>query len=151
MSWRFEHELRKLQAAQDKRRATCRKLILEARRQKKNEEEVDCIWNEASTDDGILGDEIDSLVTDELTNKAERYFLPVPPRDDKRYWRESYIPESGTYLTAEGVTFLRDAIREEEKKRRESRLAVLDATAKIVGMLIGLIGVCIGLASILWK
>jgi hypothetical protein len=124
---------------------------LDARRQKKSEDEVDRISDEASTDDGILGDEIDSLVTEELTNKAERYFLPVPPRDDKRCWKDSYIPESSTYLTTEGVTLLRDAIREEEKKRRESRLATLDATAKIVLMLTGLIGACIGLASILRK
>jgi hypothetical protein len=151
MSWGFERELRKLQAAQDRSRAIYRKLILDARREKKNEEEIQSILSEAFTEDGILGDEIDSLVTAALTNKAERYFLPVPPRDDKRYWKESYIPESGTYLTAEGVTLLRDAIRDEEKKRRESRLALLDATAKIVVMLTGLVGACIGLASILRK
>ena len=102
-------------------------------------------------EDGILGDEIDSLATEELTNKAERYFLPVPPRDHKRYWKDSYLPDRSIDLTAEGVTLLRDAIREEERKRRESRLAVLDATAKIVVTLTGLIGVCIGLASILRK
>ena len=151
MSWRFEHELRKLQKAQDKRRATCSKLLFEARQQKKSEDEVARISAEASLDDSILGDEIDSLVTEELTNKAERYFIPVPPRDDQRYWKKSYIPDDGTYLIAEGIAKLRDSIRDEEKKRRESRLAVLDATAKIVVMLTGLIGACIGLASILRK
>jgi hypothetical protein len=151
MSWRFERELRKLQAAQDRSRATYRKLLLEARRQKKSEEEVDLIWSEASTEEGILGDEIDSLVTEELTNKAERYFFPIPPRDDDRYWKKSYIPDNGTYLTVQGIAKLRDLIRDEEKKRQESRLATLETTAKIVVMLTGLIGACIGLVSILRK
>ena len=101
-------------------------------------------------EDQISEYEIESLVTWHLINRAEALFLPIPARGDKQHWKEAFAPGEH-HLTPLGISKVRDAFREEEKKRRDARIAFLDIAAKVVVMLTGLDGAMIGLVSVLKK
>jgi hypothetical protein len=119
MSWSFERKLRKLQKKRDRADVLYTKLYREAREANKGRDEIEEISGEARMDDQISAHEIGWLMTSELSQLAERYFIPLPSRDDGKYWAESPVEENSRHLTSAGISLVRDAIREEEKKRRE--------------------------------
>jgi hypothetical protein len=85
-----------------------------------------------------------------LTSLAERLLVPVPRRDDKTYWKESFTNEEFKVLTDVGISHLRDLIREENKKRRDEWIFWIELGIKFMTVLIGLAGAAIGVISI-WK
>jgi len=150
MNWLFDLKLRRLQKKRHRIAARYSKLYRMAKKKNKGHDECEQISGEASMDDQIAEYEIESLVTWELVRRAELLFIPVPASTDNEYWKDAYAPNQ-RHLTALGVSKVRDAIREEERKRREARLSFLDIAAKLVVMLTGLVGATIGLVSILKK
>ena len=143
----FERRIAPLLKEREKNRAFFGKLI-RAEKQKKDRDAVQSLISEFHSEDEVIEMRIDALITHTLVSDAESLFLPVPERSDKKLWKESYT--SGQYcLSPEGISLLRDAIRDEKKKRREVRFAYIEVIGKVVAMLTGLVGACIGLASIL--
>jgi len=95
--------------------------------------------------------EIEDLVTGHLVSKAEQLFIPIPPREDKKYWTESSQDHSRRVLSHAGISQIRDLIRDEQRKNREARLASIEMVSKILAFATGLVGACIGLISMLRK
>jgi len=147
---RYERKIAPLQKKSEKDRALYDKLLREATKAK-NRDEIEALRSEASDQHRIMQFEIDSVVTGELTREAELLFVPIPPRSDEKYWRESWLVEEIRHLTPEGVQLLRDAIRDERKKRREVRFGWIEIVSKIVALATGLIGAVIGLVATLKK
>lgn len=80
-----------------------------------------------------------------LSDKAESLGLPVPPLADKESWEEGYWPDT-IRLNVTAQAQLRKAIRE-EKREKWSFVAFL--LTNIATPIIGLIGVVMGLLSLL--
>jgi hypothetical protein len=148
---RYEFKLRRLQRERQRVDHFYAEKLSSARKNPKNGDDVRSLESEASHEWHLATDEIRGLVTEELTSVAERLFVPVPSWKEEKFWSESYIPGEQKFLTTEGVSHLRDLIRDERKKRREARLSQFDLVSKVIVTLTGLIGACIGLVSILKK
>jgi len=106
--------------------------------------------NDAQFECSMQENEIDILITEHLTSLAERLVIPVPPRANKTYWKESFTNEEFKVLTDVGVSYLRDLIREENKKRREEWNFWIELGIKFMTVLIGLAGAAIGVISV-WR
>ena len=147
----FNRQLKKLQKEKDALDKHYGELYRKAKRENKPYEEIDSIRTEATMETQFVELEIDSIVTHELTKKAEKLFLPIPQRDNDEFWKDSILTENIRHLTPAGITKLRREILEDTKRRRESKLATIEVVAKIVAMLTGLVGATIGLVTILSK
>lgn len=88
----------------------------------------------------MLTDEIARLVTDHLTEYANRLFIRTPERTDQTMWRESSCGE-GRLLTDQGIFTLRVGVRAEQKERREFLVTVLASLIGIIGAITGLVAV----------
>jgi hypothetical protein len=99
----------------------------------------------------IIDDNITQLTSEYLVSRAERYQLLVPQIDRKDgKWESSSV--TGRYrLTQAAILELRSAIRAEEKERSELTRSWLASIAPIIGALTGLVGVLIGLLTLLWR
>jgi hypothetical protein len=106
--------------------------------------------NDAQFECSMQENEIDILITEHLTSLAERLVIPVPPRANKTYWKESFTNEEFKVLTDVGVSYLRDLIREENKKRREEWNFWIELGIKFMTVLIGLAGAAICVISV-WR
>jgi hypothetical protein len=113
-------------------------------------EKIGELENDAQFECSLKDDEIDILITEDLTSLAERLLVPVPRRDIKTYWKESFTNEEFKVLTDVGISHLRDLIREENKKRRDEWIFWIELGIKFMTVLIGLAGAAIGVISI-WK
>ena len=138
MNWSFELMLWRLQKKRFRTAALYSKLYRKAKMEKKPQDELESIRGEALMEDQLSKYEIESHVTWALISRAEQLFLPIPASDEEGLWKEAYVPDKHV-LTPLGVSKLRDAIREEEKKRSDARIAILDIAAKVVVMLTGLV------------
>ena len=117
------------------------KLIETARREKRPKEEIELLNHEAGFEIGLLEEQVREVVTRELTSKAARMLLEVPPRnDDSGLWELSQSLPSWR-LTDKGIAQLRRTIREEQRVRREARIVW-------VGLVIGVIGAVTGLVAV---
>ena len=147
---KFEKRIAPLLKKREKNRAFYNKLI-RAEQRKADNSEYDNLVSEFNHEDDMIQMEIDSFLTNSIINEAEALYLPIPSRSETKYWKDSQYATHGIYLSAQGISLLRDAIRDERKKRREIRFSYIEVTGKVVVMLTGLVGVCIGLVSILKK
>lgn len=141
---------RRLRVLQNKREKTARIYAQAYRDAKKAGEDqlaIESIATEARFESDLIEFEIDSLMTGELTRLAERYFIPVPAPEEAKCWKEYPAISREQVLSAEGVSRLRDALRDERKRRREGVISMIDAVAKVATILTGLGGVTIGIIS----
>jgi len=98
------------------------------------------IHGEASTDDSLFNDEIETLITDRLLDQANWLFIRIPDRTDMTLWHKSDFGGQ-ILLTRKGVSTLRAAIRTEQKERREFFVIVLTSSIGIIGAITGLVAV----------
>jgi hypothetical protein len=134
---KFRWRLKRLFAEQDALRALYRAELTKARKERASSEDILSISGEASSEESLLQDNIDSVVTRFWIRRAERLFVPVPEKSDKDMWKESEFGE-GWLLTEKGISAVRSAVREEAKKSME-------IWATIGTILIGVIGAATGL------
>ena len=151
MNWLFERKLRVLQKKRDKLVRSYSQAYRAAKKAGKDQLTVEDIAGEAMFETDLIDFDIDSLMTSKLSRLAKQYFVPVPSMDEELYWKEYPAISPGKVLSAEGVSKLRDAIREERKRRREGVISMIDSFAKIAAILTGLGGVAIGIISLTKK
>ena len=146
---RFEKKIGPLLKEREKTFGIYKKLIDKAT-QEKDRDKVAQLRSEGRHEDRMIQYEIDCVVTGELTSEAQSLFVPLPSRDNEKYWQESALSgDDRKYLSDEGVSVLRDSIRDERRKRHDNKRATVELVVKVVTMATGLIGACIGLASVL--
>ena len=85
--------------------------------------------------------EIEKILTRELTNKARKYYIELPDRNDEIFWENGF----GYYILSDhGKSTLSKQIK---AHRREDYEFIF----KIISVLIGLIGALIGLVAVINK
>lgn len=151
MNLLFERRLRQLQSKRDNIARSFASDYRDAKKAGKDQFALESIRSESNFETDLIEFEIDSLMTGELTRLAERYFVAIPPWSEEKWWKEYPSISHGKVFSAEGVAKLRDAIRDERKRRRESVISLIDAFAKIAAILTGLGGVTIGIISLSQK
>ena len=115
------------------------KVIKEAKKEGKDKKEIEKIyWEMRSVNEPY---ELDLKVAESrlLVAKARHYSLFVPDYTDETKWENDY---GYRYLTENGQLELINFIRKERRER-------VDLITKIGSVVIGLIGVLIGLVSII--
>ena len=120
-----------------------RQLAAEAKGDKERQQEVFGEWSHVA---GEIEEELEEIFTKRLVKKARRWYVPIPPHP---YGRDTYEDENWErghatgiwYLKPEGVSKVRNLMREEKKWRRDYLIGW-------VGPLIGLIGALTGLISV---
>ena len=141
--WRKNRELHRVQRYYDTE-------IKKAKKEHKSSDEIDNLKTGLQADTYFIEEEINSLVTNQLVEKAHRLFLPVPTYDyDKNEMFDS-IWERGTmtgrsYLTPNGIMTLRNLIREETAARRKAILEWVAPFIGIIGAITGLLAVILAM------
>jgi hypothetical protein len=119
---------------------------------KKNREpgELECLLQEASEDEAMALDELNSKSGQNLLHQARMLGLATPPFKSESY-EEGLRPN--TYrLTASARAELRRLVREEKKARRDEWSGFFkDVVIPAILAFTGLIGTIIGLVSVLHK
>jgi hypothetical protein len=54
-----------------------------------------------------------------LCEKAKKYYVPIPPKDNSEYWEITSMWEDQKVLTSQGIFQLKNLTEIEEKKNRE--------------------------------
>src|SRR5215217_4300649 len=99
------------------------KEIADAQKSKAEYDELERIKSGFHNEFGMLDDEERGLHTSHLVRIASNYMLPIPrDSEEERVWEQSDVT-GDRWLTPEARVRLREAIRKEEKERRESVLA----------------------------
>jgi len=83
-------------------------------------------------------------LTDYYRTVADRLMVPMPPVEDQQMYKQvgwDKNPRQPRYLTDKGFTSIRNAVREEQKHRREVKAFWLTWVTGLGGMLIGVISV----------
>jgi hypothetical protein len=137
---KYRGRLSRLYVKRDKARKDYRKDIAEAKKQKENTEKIEGLLNEAWFTDDEYQDEITSLVTDHLRQKARKLMLPLPNYSDEESWEQSKF--SNRYiLTEKGIFDLKTKIRNEQKEILQLYLPWLTLIVGVIGALTGLFAV----------
>ena len=120
---------------------------LEVAKKKNDREEIESLLSALSHEQREPEEKMNLLKTHYLLSIADRLSLPTPPITEKDgQWEQSGF--SGRYfLTNKGITELRSLIRQERRERRERYEFIF----RLLTILTGLIGVFIGLISVLKK
>jgi hypothetical protein len=146
---RLQHTLRRLNRYYDQG-------IEKAERTGKWEQRAELIdesWFETA---GIVGrlNELDTLY---WRRKARRYHVPVPEqpieRKSDKNWEHIEDRQDGKtywYLTDAGIFAVRTLLREEQKYRRDGRLAYVAAGAQILAAITGIGGIAVAILSIVY-
>lgn len=139
---KYKYDLWKLQQEKDKTRRIFGKEMAEAEKKKASHDDMAHIVGEEMYFIDTIDEQIAQLQGQLLRRQAERYLIPFPKRITKNGdWEQSKI--TGRWLLGQKtVSELRNAIRREQKDRREKWQGWL-------ALLIGLIGALIGLLSVL--
>ncbi len=129
-----------------------RRAFEEAKR-KDDRDEMQRVLSEWSFELNPIRGRLAELDTDYWRRRARRFHVPFPERqaEPDENWGIIEALEWGKtfwHLTDAGIFRVRSKIREEQKYRRESRLAWVGASAQIVAALTGLLGALIGLLSL---
>lgn len=95
---------------------------------------------EASFQNDLVQDEIDTLITRHLTRRASRLFVPVPDPSEALMWRPNEY-SLGSVLTNHGIVELRRRIREETEASRTLFITILTSLTGIIGALTGLVAI----------
>jgi hypothetical protein len=139
---KYHLELKKLHKEQDKILACYLRDKKQALAEKRIDD-IEILSSEASGEDMIVRENIDSLVTRYWLRQAARNFIPVPDRKDETMWKDADF-DRRRFLTEKGISAVRTAVREEKRQSRE-------LWATIGSALIGAIGAATGLAAVLVK
>lgn len=115
------------------------KLLKEAKKEGKDHKDIEEIYREMTSINGPYEFDVKVAESRFLVAKANHYSLFVPDYSDKTKWENDY---GYRYLTENGQLELINAIRKERRER-------VDLITKIGSVAIGLIGVLIGLISII--
>jgi hypothetical protein len=114
-------------------------LAKDAKKEGKGRNEIDDIYGNFFSELGPYRLDLYLLKSSILTIKASKYNVPLPDRDKKELWGTTF---DDSYLTDKGRFIVNKAIREELKER-------LNTFTQIITVLAGLIGVLIGLITVL--
>ncbi|MGD1026211.1 hypothetical protein [Candidatus Binatus soli] len=133
---RIRHSLRKLNRQYDGE-------IEQARRRGDWNKEQELASEFFLYSDGYYG-RLYEMDTNYWRRKARRYHVPIPERgsEEDSNWKCIEDREDGHkywYLTETGIFAVRSLIREEQKYRRDSMLAVIAAFTGAGGVLIGIL------------
>lgn len=143
-----QSQLRKLQKTQKRTQKAYKKDIEEAKKVGKSREEIDLIQHTDLVERQIYDEEIETLQSRYLMNKAQRYLLSTPEiHVNSEDWEQSDI----TYrwrLSLSAQEKVRSKIDEYEKRRRERVHSWMTAIAGFIGACTGLIGVLVGLIAV---
>ena len=136
--------MRRLQADKRRIRKTNKKLIDQAKQQKKPRDELEVLHYDARIDIGQVDEDIWHLQMQYLSQQAEKYLLPIPEfKEDSGEWIQSIF--TGRWrLSPDALAKLRTDIRPEQKERREY-------WTTLITLLIGLVGALIGFVALLKK
>ena len=137
----FRWQLARLFAKQDATRRLYTRYYDEAKREKRNKDELEQLVDEAMMEESLIVDDIELLVSRFWLRRAQRLFVPTPDRKDAEMWKECIYTHSSV-LTDKGITCLRKAVREEETAAR-------DSWAHIAALLIGAVGAITGLIAVI--
>ena len=134
-------ELWKFQRDKDKLGRTYRKEIDQARTAGKSSEEIDNLIHEHMALSDLKDDDIEETQHRLICRQAEKFLVPTPRYIKKDgSWEQSHITGRWRFSHAE-ISQIKDAIRQEQKHRREHWLGWLCAITGIIGALIGLLSV----------
>ena len=114
-------------------------LAKDAKKEGKGRNEIDDIYGNFFSELGPYRLDLYLLKSSILTIKASKYNVSLPDRDKKELWGTTF---DDSYLTDKGRFIVNKAIREELKER-------LNTFTQIITVLAGLIGVLIGLITVL--
>ena len=114
-------------------------LAKNAEKEGKSRNEIENIYGQMFQERDPYKLDLNLLKSKILTKKASKYNVPLPDRDKKELWGTTF---DDSYLTDKGRFIVNKAIREELKER-------LNTFTQIITVLAGLIGVLIGLITVL--
>lgn len=146
--WWFERKLGSFQRTRDKIEKSYAKKMHQAFKDRSSVDEKDKLIVSKHMDLEECDDDINRHTTTYLLSQARKLFVEVPDYESETFWFES-TTFGGRYLTAAGVTKLRNDIRAERKARWEliqPRIALL---VTFVTSLTGVLGAVIGVLSFL--
>ncbi len=122
---------------------------IEETRKTGNQDKIEKVKYNASSELGLLDDEISELITDRLISRAQRVYVPIPKKPipeegemhpENEHWEQNEL--GNWHLKTKGISEVRNLIRQEEKERREK-------IAFWISILFGLIGAFTGLIAII--
>jgi hypothetical protein len=144
---RYRYRLSQLQRERREIRVRYEDEVRIAKQQNKSEEDISQLW--VSTDKNLEEQQVQIFLieTNYLVSKSERLLIALPRIDedqiDNEKWRWS--PRLGQYyLTPEGMTEVRAAIRADKKERSEVARSWLPGLTGLIGVLIGLLAIILG-------
>ena len=135
----YRIQLSRLQANKRRIIKTHRKLINQAKEQKKpNPFELEKLFHDERFEVEEVDDDIWDLQMQYLSKQAEQYLLPKPEFKKVSEWIESKF--TGRWRLSPGaLAKLRTAIRQEQKERREFWTTLITLSIGLGGVLIGVI------------
>jgi hypothetical protein len=135
LDWlRYRYQLARLHRQKKRIQRGWAKVRAKAKAENKDREELHGIASDEWLETDTVDEDIRLLETRYLTAVAEKYFLPIPEREESdatlRYM-----------FTKETINQLRSAIRAEQKERSELARSWLSSITGLVGALIGLLAI----------
>lgn len=149
MNWvSYKIALHKLNSRRKKTKEKYSKEIEETRKTG-NRDKIEEVKYYASSELGMLDDEISELITDRLISRAQKLYVPIPKkpipeagevRPENEHWEQNEL--GNWHLKTKGIAEIRNLIRQEEKESREK-------IAFWISIIFGLIGAFTGLIAII--
>ena len=144
---RFRYRLRRLERQLADVHKTYEKQKAAAKARGASEEELEALSAANSTDDLYFTEALLAAHTSRLIKMAHDLMIPVPYSWETAHKDKWVQGAMHRYMTTEGMTELRAAIRAEQKARRE----LIVMWTPLVSALVGLIGAITGLAAVLGR
>lgn len=137
----YRWTLSKLYRRKEKTQKKYDELIKEAQKTKKDEEIIRELKSEASSEHFIYYNAIASLMTDYLSDKAEKMFLPLPSfKEEEGLWEQN--PMTGKkLLTKKGIAELNSTITKHRRERTETIFRWITLVGGLIGIITGLVAV----------
>ena len=111
-------------------------LAKDAEKEGKSRDEIDNIYGEMFAERDPYKLDLTLLKSNILMKKAFKYNVPLPDRNNKELWEKTF---HYSYLTDKGRFVVNKLIREELKEKHDSVTQIITALAGLIGVLIGLI------------
>jgi len=123
--------------------------LKKARKEELSLDDIRDLQGEASDVVGKAWKERNSIVSSSLVREAELLNLPLPDRNDPKMWdRDDMDFRQRFMLTAEGITLLRNATREERQARGLYAKVVFTAVVSTIGAIAAIISAAAALLAI---
>lgn len=125
-----------------------KRLAREGKTERQIHQELETLRVDRYAESKILGDLMQSHITDNLLREARRLFLIVPlDRENEEIWAGTNST-GDWYLTEKGINVFKTIIMEERVKLNHARN---EGWVKIITVLSGLVGALTGLMAILYQ